>query len=144
MVFVRATAGSVVPRLALPGLCTSVRFNSTSAASAENVPQPSTPIPIRYPYFVNRVGESQISLPVYRDSRNAGTRSLTLIRKVEGDVSALCRDLFNDFGWGDPFDKANPNADMLVRISQQAGSKKIFLRGNWTRDVKEWLAQRGF
>lgn len=81
---------------------------------------------------------------MYLDLRNAGSRSLTLIRKVDGDVSALCRDLFEDFGWGDPFDKKNPDSDMLVRITHQAGSKKIFVRGNWTRDIKSWLEERGF
>ena len=104
----------------------------------------STPIAVKYPYFVNRVGVNQQSLPVYMDSRNAGSRSLTMIRKVDGDVSALCRDLFEAFGWGDPYDKKNPNSSMLVRASNVAGSQKLVVRGNWTRDIKAWLEERGF
>ncbi|WFD05145.1 hypothetical protein MVES1_000471 [Malassezia vespertilionis] len=108
------------------------------------LPRTSSPIPIRYPYFVARVGSNNTNLPVYSEVRRARSRWLTEIRKVDGDVTALCRDLFEDFGWGDPYDKLNPDAQFLQRTSSLGGSKKIVLRGNWTRDVKAWLEERGF
>lgn len=57
---------------------------------------------------------------------------------------ALCRDIFEEFGWGDPFDKANPYSQILVRISKSAGPKTVFLRTNLSREIKSWLEHRGF
>ncbi|PKI85373.1 hypothetical protein MVES_000433 [Malassezia vespertilionis] len=101
------------------------------------LPRTSSPIPIRYPYFVARVGSNNTNLPVYSEVRRARSRWLTEIRKVDGDVTVY-------FGWGDPYDKLNPDAQFLQRTSSLGGSKKIVLRGNWTRDVKAWLEERGF
>lgn len=139
-----AAAPMRAPKVNMPRL--GLRLLSTESSTQPEMPEPQlrTPVPIRYPYFVNRVGVNQFNLPVYADVRNAGSRTLTMIRKVDGDVSALCRDLFEDFGWGDPFDKMNPDADKLVRLTTQAGSKKIVIRGHWTRDIKAWLEERGF
>lgn len=157
--FVPSRAASLAPRASLfatpPSIAQRVRFSSTNVAEeAEEQPHPTSagPLPIRYPYFVSRVGVNGMNLPVYTDIRNARSRYLTNIRKVEGDATvrfllltqALCRDLFEDFGWGDPFNKLNPNAELLVRTTQQAGSKMIVIRGNWSRDVKAWLEERGF
>ncbi|WFD37530.1 uncharacterized protein MJAP1_000474 [Malassezia japonica] len=149
--FVPSRAAFLAPRASLfttpPSIAQRVRFSSTNVPEeAEEQPHPTSagPLPIRYPYFVSRVGVNGMNLPVYTDIRNARSRYLTNIRKVEGDVTALCRDLFEDFGWGDPFNKLNPNAELLVRTTQQAGSKMIVIRGNWSRDVKAWLEERGF
>ncbi|WFD18045.1 hypothetical protein MCAP1_000257 [Malassezia caprae] len=130
----------------MTGTLSFARWESTSAVpeDAEAPASRSEPIPVRYPYFVSRVGLGGMSLPVYTDIRHNGSQWITQIRKVEGDVNALCRDLFNEFGWGDPFDPANVHARMLMRISKQAGPKTIFLRSNVAREVKSWLEYRGF
>ncbi|WFD25536.1 hypothetical protein MNAN1_000496 [Malassezia nana] len=120
-------------------------MRTNSAPEAPETPaDDSLPMPIRYPYFVSRVGLSGMSLPVYTDIRHGGSQWITQIRKVEGDVGAFCRDLFDEFGWGDPFDPANENARILMRISKNAGAKTIFLRNNVSREVKSWLEYRGF
>ena len=54
------------------------------------------------------------------------------------------RDLFESFGMGDPYDKSNAAPLQLVRTSGNAGGKTIVLRGNVSRDVKDWLEERGF
>ena len=64
-----------------------VRYESTQASAPEATAKRSMPIQIRYPYYVPRVGLSGISLPVYSDIRNARSRWLTQIRKVDGDAN---------------------------------------------------------
>jgi len=73
----------------MTGMFSSARWESTSAApkAAESPADPSEPIPIRYPYFVSRVGLGGMSLPVYTDIRHGGSQWITQIRKVEGDVN---------------------------------------------------------
>lgn len=48
-------------------------------------------IPLRYPYFVPRVGTYGVNLPVYSDVRRGGDKWLTIIRKVEGDAPVCVR-----------------------------------------------------
>ncbi|WFD21826.1 hypothetical protein MEQU1_000482 [Malassezia equina] len=130
----------------MAGMLVKARWESTSAApkATESPADATEPIPVRYPYFVSRVGLGGMSLPVYTDIRHGGSQWITQIRKVEGDANALCRDLFDEFGWGDPFDPANTYARMLMRISKHAGPKTIFLRTNVAREIKSWLEYRGF
>lgn len=101
--FVPSRAASLAPRASLfatsPSLAHRVRFSSTNVAEeAEEQPHPTSagPLPIRYPYFVSRVGVNGMNLPVYTDIRNARSRYLTNIRKVEGDVTV--RFFFTDPG----------------------------------------------
>ena len=128
----------------IPQYVAQIRLESTVAEAPVDTSITSAPMPVRYPYFVSRVGLDGMSLPVYTDVRNGGSRWLTQIRKVEGDASAFCRDLFDEFGWGDPYDKSNPYANNLVRVSKNAGPKTVFLRSNVSREIKAWLESRGF
>ena len=128
----------------IPQYVAQIRLESTVAEAPVDTSVTSAPMPVRYPYFVSRVGLDGMSLPVYTDVRNGGSRWLTQIRKVEGDATAFCRDLFDEFGWGDPYDKSNPYANNLVRVSKNAGPKTVFLRSNVSREIKAWLESRGF
>ena len=128
----------------IPQYVAQIRLESTVAEAPADTSVTSAPMPVRYPYFVSRVGLDGMSLPVYTDVRNGGSRWLTQIRKVEGDATAFCRDLFDEFGWGDPYDKSNPYANNLVRVSKNAGPKTVFLRSNVSREIKAWLESRGF
>ncbi|KAJ9061865.1 54S ribosomal protein img2, mitochondrial [Entomophthora muscae] len=47
------------------------------------------------PYFVRRT--KFLSLPVYTEYRNAGTRLLTVIRRIQGDPQQLVADLQTSF-----------------------------------------------
>ena len=128
----------------IPQYVAQIRLESTVAEAPTDTSGTSAPMPVCYPYFVSRVGLDGMSLPVYTDVRNGGSRWLTQIRKVEGDATAFCRDLFDEFGWGDPYDKSNPYANNLVRVSKNAGPKTVFLRSNVSREIKAWLESRGF
>lgn len=132
------------PLARIPQYVAQIRLESTVAEAPADTSGTSAPMPVCYPYFVSRVGLDGMSLPVYTDVRNGGSRWLTQIRKVEGDATAFCRDLFDEFGWGDPYDKSNPYANNLVRVSKNAGPKTVFLRSNVSREIKAWLESRGF
>lgn len=56
----------------------------------------------------------------------------------------LCRDMFESFGWGDPFDKKNKYATIVERVNNGQGTRMIVLRGNLVREVRDWLENRGF
>ncbi|GAA5964804.1 hypothetical protein JCM3765_002562 [Sporobolomyces pararoseus] len=126
-------------------------FSSTSASSlSSSIPTPSSPSSaeqqppttftsgsaastvggeVESKYFVPR---SQFGeLPVYSDVRNGGTRVLTIIRKVHGDVSELHKDL-SEFLQSSTTSFVKPQ------------SQQVVVKGDWVREVKEWLAHRGF
>ncbi|KAI9480882.1 MAG: mitochondrial large subunit ribosomal protein-domain-containing protein [Benjaminiella poitrasii] len=69
-------------------------------------------------------------LPVYSDYKNGGTRLLTVIRKVQGDSTALMKDISTDF----------PEA--VVRINPR--TQHVIIKGHHVNEVKEWLIHKGF
>ena len=83
------------PLARIPQYVAQIRLESTVAEAPVDTSITSAPMPVRYPYFVSRVGLDGMSLPVYTDIRNGGSSWLTQIRKVEGDASAICRDLYD-------------------------------------------------
>ncbi|KAJ1956432.1 hypothetical protein DL89DRAFT_268978 [Linderina pennispora] len=83
---------------------------------------------VTYPYFINRTRFQ--TLPVYTDIRNAGTRTLTLVRRIDGDVEALRKDL------------AAALEDNTIEIRKV--SRQIVIRGNRISEVREWLTKKGF
>ncbi|KAL1915880.1 mitochondrial 54S ribosomal protein mL49 [Calcarisporiella thermophila] len=108
----------------------SPRILTRSYTSITTAPSPTetTAQAVRsYPYFVERTRSK--SLPVYTDYRNGGMRVLTLIRKIEGDVGRLCEDLAKDL-------------PTTVNVNKTTGH--VVVKGNYVREVREWLTQRGF
>jgi len=85
---------------------------------------------VQYPYFVNRT-EVSGSLPVYLDRRGSGRQQiLTIIRRIDGDLEALRKDLANAF----------PNTKSLVNHH----AKQVILKGHLEREIKLYLRDRGF
>lgn len=107
----RVTAGVVLPSRVQP-----VQWNSTASPSAAETTKADAgagegdaetgeaahtalehemhssvhPIPIRYPYYIPRVGIYGMNIPVYSDVRRGGQKWLTVVRKVEGDATVRC------------------------------------------------------
>ncbi|GAA6011417.1 hypothetical protein JCM11491_002776 [Sporobolomyces phaffii] len=132
-----------------PAAVPSCRTFSSTRSSLSSVPPPSSPpaateqpptpvasgsatvgaAEVESKYFVPR---SQFGeLPVYSDVRNGGTRVLTVIRKVHGDVSGLHKDLSHFL---------HPSTTSYTKPQTQ----QIVIKGDWVREVKEWLSTRGF
>ncbi|KAJ1877993.1 mitochondrial large ribosomal subunit, partial [Kickxella alabastrina] len=66
-------------------------FESTVAAASEPAASTAAPQMVKYPYFVRRTRFQ--SLPVYSKVKNGGTRKLTMIRRIDGDIEALRTDI---------------------------------------------------
>ncbi|KAJ1733311.1 mitochondrial large ribosomal subunit [Coemansia biformis] len=97
-------------------------FESTLAAG------PAAPETVVYPYYVSRTRFQ--SLPVYTDIRNGRTRMLTLVRRITGDLGALRADLAKELG------------DESIAIKSAA--QQLVIKGDRTKEIREWLTKRGF
>ncbi|KAG0071261.1 mitochondrial large subunit ribosomal protein-domain-containing protein [Linnemannia elongata] len=100
---------------------------STSAAAAPAVSATKTTTLPRT-YFVERTKAGQ--LPVYSEFKNAGTRPLTIIRKIQGNATALKTDLLVTY----------PNTE--IRVNER--SNQVILKGLVMDDVRQWLTVKGF
>ncbi|KAG0369575.1 hypothetical protein BGZ54_009551 [Gamsiella multidivaricata] len=79
-------------------------------------------------YFVERTKSGQ--LPVYSEFKNAGSRPLTIIRKIQGNATALKTDILATY----------PEAE--VRVNER--SNQVILKGMVMDDVRQWLTVKGF
>lgn len=68
------------------------------------------------------------SLPVYSEVKNDGQRVSTQVRKISGDIEVLSRELSSFF----------PQAQVFSK------QRQVVLRGNYVKEVKEWLCAKGF
>ncbi|KAF9335187.1 54S ribosomal protein L49, mitochondrial [Linnemannia elongata] len=100
---------------------------STSAAAAPAVSATKTTTLPRT-YFVERTKAGQ--LPVYSEFKNAGSRPLTIIRKIQGNATALKTDLLVTY----------PNTE--IRVNER--SNQVILKGLVMDDVRQWLTVKGF
>ncbi|ORY57710.1 mitochondrial large subunit ribosomal protein-domain-containing protein [Leucosporidium creatinivorum] len=112
----------------------SLRLSSSPAAAAEPTPTAvdasAEPVAAAPPkllsYYVPRTANGE--LPVYGDVK--GMRFETICRKVDGNVEDLRKDLGEYLQDVPSFTKAQ--------------SRQVVLKGDWVREVKEWLSARGF
>ncbi|KAJ1960697.1 mitochondrial 54S ribosomal protein img2 [Dipsacomyces acuminosporus] len=102
-------------------------FESTSAGTA-NSASTQAPELVTYPYFVQRTRFQ--SLPVYTDIKNGGTRKLTLVRRIEGDIEALRSDLVQAL------------EDSTIQIN--GVSRQLVIKGDRVKEVRAWLTKKGF
>ncbi|CAM9218456.1 unnamed protein product [Phaeothamnion confervicola] len=89
---------------------------------------PPPEAPPKLPFGVARTGAGN-ALPVYTEYKNGRTRTLTVVRKVTGDVEEFQQEL----------GKVCRNAKVEVR---QGG--KLWVHGNHMVTVRRWLAGLGF
>lgn len=81
------------------------------------------------PYFVERT-ETGKCLPVYTDYRHAGNQQRTIIRRIYGNVDSLVNDLKGAMPEG--------------RIEGRPDIGQVIIKGNYSTEVKQWLANKGF
>lgn len=80
-------------------------------------------------YFVSR--SSTGNLPVYSDFKAGGNKIVTEIRKIHGDIIQLRNDMQKEL-------PSIPKESWKVVMQ----SKKIVIKGDFVRDVKNLLGQR--
>ncbi|XP_005894125.1 large ribosomal subunit protein mL49 isoform X2 [Bos mutus] len=94
--------------------------------------QPPRDPPPNLPYFVRR--SRMHNIPVYRDITH-GNRQMTVIRKVEGDIWALQKDV-EDFL--SPLLGKTP----ITQVNEVTGTLRI--KGYFDQQLKAWLLEKGF
>ncbi|KAF9923902.1 hypothetical protein FBU30_006063 [Linnemannia zychae] len=99
---------------------------ATSTASVASKAAKTSTLPRTY--FVERTKSGQ--LPVYSEFKNAGSRPLTIIRKIQGNATALKTDILMTY----------PSAEIQVN----GRSNQVILRGLVMDDVRQWLSAKGF
>lgn len=86
-----------------------------------------------HPYYVQRTKNYMI--PVYMDITFRGTRRITTIRKIHGNIWALESELRK-------YLEQRTNKVIGVRVNELIG--EIQFRGDHVSLVKKWLDEKGF
>ncbi|XP_003389524.1 PREDICTED: 54S ribosomal protein img2, mitochondrial-like [Amphimedon queenslandica] len=81
-------------------------------------------------FFVRRTKTNNI--PVYLDYKGGGTRTLTIVRKIDGDAKALEKKLR----------EVIRNRDLMTRTDELTG--QIVLHGDYKSIVMKYLKSIGF
>lgn len=93
---------------------------------------PPAASPPDLPYMIRR--SRMHNIPVYTDLTNSN-RKMTLIRKVEGDIWALERDVKE-------FLKEVTGKELPTMVNEVTMTLKI--KGYYDQELKQWLAGKGF
>lgn len=93
---------------------------------------PPADSPPHLPYMIRR--SRMHNIPVYTDLTN-GSRRTTLIRKVEGDIWALEKDVKQ-------YLKEVTGKELPTQVNEVTMTLKV--KGHFDLDLKEWLVSRGF
>lgn len=93
-------------------------------------PPAETPPPL--PYMIRR--SRMHNVPVYTDL-TCGNRKTTLVRKVEGDIWALERDVRQHL-------KQVTGRDLPTQVNEVTMTLKV--KGHFDAELKEWLVSKGF
>lgn len=92
---------------------------------------PRDPLP-SLPYFVRR--SRMHNIPVYKEMTH-GNRQMTLIRKVEGDIWALQKDV-------EEFLSPLLGKTPVTQVNEVTGTLRI--KGYFDEQLKAWLLEKGF
>lgn len=100
-------------------------------------PTPSGWIPPAYsppplPYMIRR--SRMHNIPVYTDLTH-GNRKMTLVRKVEGDIWALEKDVRH-------YLKEVTGKELPTQVNEVTMTLKV--KGHVDKELKDWLAAKGF
>lgn len=93
-------------------------------------PPADSPPPL--PYMIRR--SRMHNIPVYTDLTH-GNRRTTLVRKVEGDIWALEKDVKQ-------YLKVVTGKELPTQVNEVTMTLKV--KGHFDKELKEWLASRGF
>lgn len=95
--------------------------------------KPQTINPKSYPYFIKR--SRNHLLPVYLDIAYRGTKRMTKIPNIQGDIWALEEDLRR-------FIERYIGRKIVTRVNEFAGV--LWIRGDFVNLVKDHLLKKGF
>ncbi|XP_070695770.1 large ribosomal subunit protein mL49 [Pempheris klunzingeri] len=93
-------------------------------------PPADSPPPL--PYMIRR--SRMHNIPVYTDLTH-GSRRTTLVRKVEGDIWALEKDVKR-------FLKEATGKELPTQVNEVTMTLKV--KGHFDKELRQWLASKGF
>ncbi|XP_061557528.1 mitochondrial ribosomal protein L49 [Phycodurus eques] len=93
---------------------------------------PPAESPPSLPYMIRR--SRMHNIPVYTDVTH-GNRRMTLVRKVEGDIWALEKDVKRHL-------KDVTGKEMPTQVNEVTMTLKV--KGHFDKELKEWLSRKGF
>ncbi|KAM4611046.1 large ribosomal subunit protein mL49 [Polymixia lowei] len=93
---------------------------------------PPAVLPPPLPYMIRR--SRMHNIPVYTDISH-GCRRTTLVRKVEGDIWALEKDVKEHL-------KEVTGKDLPTQVNEV--TMTIRVKGHFDKELKEWLLKKGF
>merc|ERR1719357_528988 len=102
----------------------------TGPAPSGWTPPADSPPPL--PYMIRR--SRMHNIPVYTDLTK-GSRRTTLVRKVEGDIWALEKDVKQ-------YLKQVTGKELPTQVNEVTMTLKV--KGHFDKELKEWLADKGF
>ncbi|XP_038146416.1 mitochondrial ribosomal protein L49 [Cyprinodon tularosa] len=100
------------------------------AAPSGWIPPAESPPPL--PYMVRR--SRMHNIPVYSELTH-GNRKMTLLRKVEGDIWALEKDVREHL-------KGVTGKELPTQVNEVTMTLKV--KGHYEQELKDWLLSRGF
>ncbi|XP_034175371.1 mitochondrial ribosomal protein L49 isoform X1 [Osmia lignaria lignaria] len=95
--------------------------------------KPPVSNPGDYPYYIPRT--KNYMQPIYLEITFRGTRRVTVLRKIQGDIWKLKSELTK-------YLHVNTNKPIGVRVNELIG--EIRFRGDYVTLVKNWLDEKGF
>jgi large subunit ribosomal protein L49 len=96
--------------------------------------------PPTLPYAITRTRPGQ--LPIYNLTKGGGTKHITRIRKLSGDLNALKEDLTKALGLEGGM--TNRRGERVEAMNVNWLNKQIFVRGWRGPEIKAWAESRGF
>ncbi|XP_013871721.1 large ribosomal subunit protein mL49 [Austrofundulus limnaeus] len=100
------------------------------AAPSGWTPPAETPPPL--PYMIRR--SRMHNVPVYTDLTH-GNRKITMVRKVEGDIWALDKDVRE-------YLKEVTGKELPTQVNEVTNTLKV--KGHFDQELKAWLISKGF
>lgn len=138
---------------AIAGLDSQTRANAMSfhppapistAATSKNPTEPLAPPPttteFQLPYLITRTPSAQ--LPVYEHAKGGGTKHITVVRKLSGDLSTLQTHLRDALGLGEGFIDTKGRKKEYVSVNWT--TRQVVIRGWRGAEVKRWCELAGF
>lgn len=100
----------------------------------------TTTPPTKLPYLISRTPSSQ--LPIYEHTKGGGTKHITVLRKLSGDLNMLQAHLQEALGLSERFTDAKGRKKEHIRINWT--TQQVVLRGWRAAEVKRWCELAGF
>ena len=117
-----------------PPLTNTIQPSTSPSTTTPTVSQQSLP------YLISRTPTA--NLPVYEHTKGGGTKHITVVRKLSGDLSALQLHLREALGLEEGYLDAKGRKKQNVTINWT--TRQVVVRGWRGAEVKRWCELAGF